>query len=345
MTLRSPHLPLLLLAALGLGACEEDQPLLRTPTPKTTPSGDYFTTVRGVAGLREGHEPTGDRSAAGTRGARVILQPLEVRQTGPRYVNALYLNERDLVATLRQALREASIAPYRTCEPTWRLDLREGSQEHVALINVPCQRLVLDGRPLAYSGEVARVIDPLLTRTLRRPTHRVLRVKVPVEHDPAAVVAALTPHALEVFLPDQPPSRGPEAHLSLNVLTTPPADPGQLDRAVEALRRGAFDRLTAYLRDLRVQRPDVEATRGPSIVFERFSDRRFEARYAAEVRFRHGTPEHQLSFLGVSRTAQLEKIVHPVAYRVDAVFAETVPYAKMRTMLEGLSLEPALAPW
>lgn len=340
---RFPALVTLCAVLGGTSSCEDEKDLLRKGT--RSGQGDVITRVRGLAGLKQQPEAVLTPRRAGDETARILIQPLTKRLTRGRFVRVLYLIDRQQVARAHQVLRAARPAPFRTCEPTWRVDLRVGDTRQILLINIPCRRLDLNGRSLAYAGEVQKVLDPLIRRAARRPAHKLLKVRVPVAHDPGPILKALTRRSVEALLPDRPPRRGPFVNMTLTMLERPPRDLSRLDQAVEDLRQRAYRRLRNYTHQLKVGRHEVLDVQGPRPVYERFSERLFEAKYAITVLFKPGTPEYLLGFLGLSNNLQVETVTHPKDYRIDVIFAGTVRYNHMRRVVGAVKLKPPITTW
>jgi hypothetical protein len=324
----------------------EDEGLLGKKRGERTDGGDYITRIRGIKGRKEvpvllgATPPTGGGTVA-----RLLVQPLDIRLTRGRFVRVLYVSDADEVALVRQALLVARPAPFRTCEPTWRLDVRYGHHTHTALLNIPCQRLQVDGKSLAYEPKVEKILKVYIRRAARRPTHKLLRIRVPVEHDPTPILKALSARVVEAYLPETPVRRGPFRQLFYNAAQRAPSDPRQLDRTVAALRRRAYRRLEAHGYQLKVGRHEVIDVQGPEVVFERFGSRLFEARYALTVLFKPGTPEYMLGFLGLGPHFTMGSPVHPKDYRIDAVFRAETRLRQMRKTLTEIKLVPPLRSW
>ena len=81
---------------------------------------------------------------------------------------------------------------------------------------------------------------------------------------------------------------------------------------------------------------------GPTVVFERFGDRVFEARYSINVLFKQSTPDYMLGFLGLGPHFTVGKPKHPKAYRIDAIFRSDTRVSKMRKTLAQIKLKPPL---
>jgi len=330
-------------AALLWIACEDESNLLKKR--KQTRSGDYITRVRGAKGRKQVPELLGaSRPVGGGTVARLLIQPLEARLTRGRFVRVLYVSDPVDVAAVRRALLRAKPAPFRTCAPNWRIDVRYGHHTHIARVNLSCQRLQLDGRSLAYDGDVARKLGPFIRLAIRRPSHKLLRVRVPVQHEPTPILKALASRAVEAYLPEKPVRRGPHRRMFYSVLTRPPKDSTKLDQAVAGLRRAAYSRLKAYAYQIKVGRHEVIDVQGPEVVFERFNDRVFEAKYGVTVLFKLGTPEYMLGFLGLGNNFQVGKTTFPKAYRLDVIFGRKERYPKMRKILGTIKLKPPLIP-
>lgn len=308
-----------------------------------TDGGDYIVRVRGAKGRKE--VPVLVGAALPTGGgtvARLLVQPLAKRLTRGRFIRVLYISDPTIVAKVRQALLSARPAPFRTCEPTWRLDVRYGHHTHTALLNLSCQRLKVDDKSLAYDQDVAKILKTYISQAIRRPTHKLLRIRVPVEHDPTPILRALSRQVVEAYLPETPVRRGPHRQIFYTVMQRAPADPRQLDQTVAALRRTAYSRLKAYGYQLKVGRHEVIDVQGPTVVFERFGDRVFEARYGINVLFKKSTPEYMLGFLGLGDHFTMGKANHPKDYRIDAIFRSETRVSKMRKTLARIKLNPPL---
>lgn len=333
------------LLALGLltsGGCE-DEGLLGKKKGRRTDGGDYITRVRGAKG-RKTLPPllAASRPLGGGTVARLLVQPLDKRLTRGRFVRVYYESDPEKVAMVRQALLAARAAPFRTCKPTWRLDVRFGHQTHTARLNIPCQRLEVDGRSRAYDGGVAKILAPFIRRAVRRPSHKLLRIRVPVEHDPLPILKALSTKVVEAYLPETPVRRGPHRQIFYTAIQRAPPDPRLLDQTVAALRRRAHSRLKAYGYQLKVGRHEVIDVLGPKVVFEHFGDRVFEAKYAIDVLFKPGTPEYMLGFLGLGPQFTVGKAIFPKAYRIDAIFRSDARVRLMRKVLAQIKLKPPL---
>ena len=333
-----------LVLTAGLAACEDENNLLKKR--RKTASGELITRVRGLKGSTRVAPSLGTtRPMGGGATARLLIQPLEERLTRGRFVRVLYVTEPDAVLRVQRALLAAPPAPFRTCEPTWRIDLRYGHHEHIAEVNIPCQRLVLDGKSLTYDGPLVKVLGPHLRRAAARPLHKLLRVRVPVIHPPEPILKALAGRAVETFLPEKPARRGPFIKVFYSVLTRPPSDPTRLDRAVAALRKDALGHLGAFSQQLKLSRHEVVSVRGPNVVFEHFNDRLFEAKYEMTVIFKLGTPDYVIGFLGLDSHFTVGKVSHPKEYRIDVVFGGKERYSKMRKTLGLIQLKPPLRTW
>ncbi len=282
------------------------------------------------------------RPTGGGTIARLLVQPLDKRLTRGRFIRVLYVSDPDKVSKVRQALLAAKPAPFRTCEPNWRLDVRYGHHTHVALLNIPCQRLQVDGKSLAYDKNVAKILKAFIRLAIRRPSHKLLRIRVPVEHDPTPILKALSSRVVEAYLPQTPVRRGPHRQIFYNIIRRAPSDPRQFDQTVADGRRSAYSRLNAYGYQLKVGRHEVIDVQGPTVVFERFGDRVFESRYAINVLFKQSTPEYMLGFLGLGPHFTVGKPSHPKAYRIDAIFRKDTRVSQMRQTLAQIKLKPPL---
>jgi len=333
----------LLLLSLGilLSSCEDRDDLLHRRKTR----GDYVTRVRGLRGHHILPDLVGVPPPLGGGAlARIMIQPLDSGR--PRTsVRALYLRDPATVERIRTALRAAPAAPFRTCPPTWRIDLRYGREERVALLNLPCKRMVLDGEERVYGGVVAKQLKPLLRRAQVRPDHRVLRVRVPVVHVPRLVLKSLAPFCVEAYLPSRPPARGPTIRLAYEITRPAPSDPTQLDSVATGLRRRAMDALREYGRRVQLGRQEVVAVRPPGPIFEHFGDRVLRAKYVTTILFRYGTPPYLLGLLGLGDHLLVERVSHPKTYRVDIVFPGNTRSIAMRRVLRRLPLKPPLTPY
>lgn len=330
-----------LLAFLCLqGGCPDDKDLLGR---RRGSSGVRAARRTGTSASEEPDLAGMPRPVGGGAVARLLVQAVEAAPRRTAYVWTLHLDRPDRVRRIRRVLLSGKPAPFRTCPPVWRLDLRYGHDEHVAWVNVPCQRLVVDGKELVYGESERRVIDPILRQATRRPDHKLFPVKVPAEHDPQKILTLLGSRVMEAFLPERPARRGPVARMIYTLQERPPSDPRMLDRAVSEIRSKAYDKLNAYAQQLKTGRREILDVLGPEPVYERFGDRLFEARYGLTVLFRHGTPEYMLGFLGLGSDLMVEKITVPKEYRVDLLFPAQTPVAEMKKVLSGLTVEPRLS--
>lgn len=333
---------LLCLVVLAATGCE-DSGLVGSKRSRRTDGGDYITRVRGAKGRKKVPVLLGaTRPAGGGTVARLLVQPLDKRLTRGRFIRVLYVSDPDKVSKVRRALLTAKPAPFRTCEPTWRLDVRYGHHTHTALLNIPCQRLQVDGKSLAYDADVAKILKTYIRRAARRPSHKLLRIRVPVEHEPTPILKALSTRVVEAYLPEIPVRRGPHRQIFYTIIQRAPSDPQRLDQTVAALRRSAYSHLKAYGYQLKVGRHEVIDVQGPTVVFERFGDRLFEARYAINVLFKLGTPEYMVGFLGLGPHFTVGKPMHPKAYRIDAIFRSDARVSQMRKTLAQIKLKPPL---
>jgi hypothetical protein len=324
-------------------ACE-DEGLMGKKKTYRTDAGDYITRVRGAKGRKLVPVLLGaTRPMGGGTVARLLIQSLDKRRTRGRFIRVLYISDPDKVAQVRQALLAARPAPFRTCEPTWRLDVRYGHHTNTALLNIPCQRLQVDGKSLAYDEDVSKILKKYIRLASRSPSHKLLRVRVPVEHDPTPILKALSSRVVEAYLPQTPVRRGPHRQIFYTLIRRAPSDPRQFDQTVTALRRSAYSRLNAYGYQLKVGRHEVIDVQGPTVIFERFGDRVFEARYAINVLFKKSTPEYMLGFLGLGPHFTVGKAIHPKDYRIDAIFRNGTRVSQMRKTLAQIKLKPALS--
>jgi hypothetical protein len=341
---------LLLLAALACGpalgtGCEERHSLLRRKSG-CNDAGECITRVRGIKGhLHRSALSAAPRPTGGGPTARLLIQPLGERLTRGRTIWALYVNDSKLVHKVRSQILTARPAPYRSCKPGWRIDVRYGSHEHVARVNLPCRRLEVDGKNRAFEGPVAETLEPLLRRALRRPDHKILRIRVAVEHDPQLILQALAPKTIEAYLPRKPAPRGPLVRMTHSVLRRAPSDPTQLDAAIAALRTSAYQKLRGYSRQIRVSRHEVIGVWGPDPIQERFNDKLLEAKYGVTVLFKHKTPDYMLGFLGLGNDLAVESVKRPEHYRVDAVFPSETRLSQMRKILRKVPVKPRLRRW
>lgn len=334
---------LISLALLGpLAACPDEGDLLKR---RAGTSGERAVRRAGGGAGTEPDLAGMPRPEGGGAVARILVQAVEEKQRRTAYLWALHLDQVERVRAVRRALRSAPPAAFRTCPPAWRLDLRYGHDEQVVYLNVPCRRLVVDGKELVYDDATQRVISPILRQAARKPGHKLFPVRVPAEHDPQKVLALLASRSLEAFLPERPVRRGPVARMAYAVQQHPPADPRHLDRAVSELRRNAYEKLNDYAQQLKTGRREILEVIGPEPDFERFSDRLFEARYRLTVLFRQGTPEYMLGFLGLGHDFVLEKISVPKDYRADLLFSAETSVAEMKKALSSVALEPRLTPY
>lgn len=338
------------MSAVGLGmalmfvlaACPDDKDLLRRGGGVTRDRAAR----RGLGGTQSEPDLVGMARPLGGGGvARILVQPMEEKLRDGPYVWSLVKEKAEEARGLRRALLASVPGPFRTCPPLWRVDLRYGHVEHVVLVNLPCRRLVLDGQERQYDEAMEKALGPLLREASRRPTHKIFGVRVPVMHEPKAVLPVLAARSTEAYLPELPCRRGPVARMAYVVQERPPADPRNLDRAVADIRKRAYDTLRSYAQHLKVGRQEILDVAGPEPAFERFGDRLFEARYVITVLFRHATPEYQLGFLGLSKDLVVENITVPKDYRVDVVFPGDTKVSEMRNALTWVTLKPPLTVW
>jgi hypothetical protein len=335
----------LLAITLAGGACEERHGLLPREG-QCNDAGDCITRVRGIRGHHRGSAlAAAPRPTGGGPVARLLIQPLKDRLTRGKTIWALYVHDSKLVSKLRSEMIAARPAPYRHCKPQWRVDVRFGSHEHVARVNLPCRRLELDGKNRAFEGAVAETLKPLLRRALRRPDHKILRIRVAVEHDPRVVLEALAPRTVEAYLPRKPAPRGPMVRMTHSVIRRAPSNPARLDAAVAALRTEAYQKLRGYSRQILVSRHEVIGVRGPDPIKERFNDKLLEAKYGVTVLFKHKTPDYMLGFLGLGNDLAVESVTRPEHYRLDAVFSAQTRLSQMRKILKQVPLKPHLRRW
>jgi hypothetical protein len=227
-----------------------------------------------------------------------------------------------------------------TCKPRYRLDLYRSGEPLTVLVYEKCGMLRIGERYARYTEEVRGVLESFLRGSVRRPTHRVVRLQVPVQIEPRKALRAIRPFASRVYLPGLPFGREPYVKVSTRLREPLPADLTQLDRRADELRREAVDLLKRYAQGLVDSRPEVKRFDGPYPLEESFG-RDMRVRYGVTILFEVGTDALTMRYHCSHLEFHIDEAVVPDYYRMDAVFPKDKKLSEVREVLKKISFERA----
>jgi hypothetical protein len=271
----------------------------------------------------------------------VLIQPLVLggqsieRRT---YVHALYIDSAYAIGQIALALQNAPPGERSTCKPHWRLDLDRRSAPLTVHINESCGLLEMNGRFYAYTAEVRRVISKYLKRSVRAPTHRIVRLRVDVALSKQRVFEALRTIATRAYAPGLPYIREPYVKVSTVVREPLPADLTQLDEEVGKVRQTASALLRRYAQGLVDSRPEVERFEGPYPIKESFT-RDLRVKYGVTIVFRASTDGLTMRYHCSHLEFHIDKVVVPKHYRIDAVFPVETKISEVKKIISGLRFD------
>jgi hypothetical protein len=322
---------LAVLAQAGCKKCVEP--------PKEHSFAGPVTKVRGVSGHNPGDGGAGRTGIGGI--SSVLIQPLIVGGrpvTNRTYVHALLIHSPYPIGRIALALDQAPPGESSTCEPEWRLDLYRLEGPLRILISEKCGTLKIGDRYADYTDEVRGVLEEYLNRSVRSPTHRIVRLEVPVEVAPKKAVRALRPFVTKLYVPGMPYGREPHVKVSTRLRKPLPADLTQLDRRAETLRQAARDLLKRYAQGLVDSRPEVKRYEGPYALEESFG-RDMRVKYGVTIVFRVGTDALTMRYHCSHLELHIDKAEVPKHYRIDAIFPKKTKLSEVRQILRQLDLE------
>ena len=289
-----------------------------------------------------------DRSgAAFGRFNSVLIQPLRTGDTTPRneaYVYALYVQTPYDVGVIGKTLATAMPGPSSSCPPRWRIDVYTPTRPITAYVNGSCGLLKVNKKFGLYSKPVRVTLGQYLQRAARKPTHRVIRVRVAAEIPYQKALTALRARVLRAYLPGGPYSKSPYVLVGTRLQTPLPADLTRLDQAARALKTRASDFMLRYAQGLLDSRPEVAGFEGPYPIAEAF-ERTLRVHYQVKVYFRPGTDPLLMRYLSSRLEMHIEDVKVPKFYRIDAVVPVTTKIREIKKMLAKLRIKPPLHLW
>lgn len=269
----------------------------------------------------------------------VLVQPLVLggQEIAHRpYVFAYYTRALYEIGSLVVALNGAPKAEHSTCKPHWRLDLEGPKGRLTVTINKRCGRITIGGRDAQYTKDVDKIVSPFLSRAVRRPTHRIVRLQVPIVYRPREVKNLLRSAAVTSYLPGREYGRSPRVKVSMKNRDALPRDYTKLDQAAQALRRETVDLLRRYARGLLDTRTDVEGFQGPYPIQENFG-RDLRIHYGVTIFFRPGTDALTMRYHCSHLQLHIDEVKVPTRYRVDVVFQKDKNYREVRKLVSKLA--------
>lgn len=281
------------------------------------------------------------------RFSSVLIQPLRAGDNTPRneaYVYALYVQTAYDVGVIGKTLVTALPGPSSSCPPRWRIDVYTPTRPITAYINESCGLLKVGKKFSLYSKPVRVTLGRYLRRAVRKPTHRVIRVRVPAEIPYQKALTAVRARVLRAYLPGGPYSKNPHVLVGTRLQTPLPADLTRLDQAARGLRTRASDFMKRYAQGLLDSRPEVAGFEGPYSVAEAF-ERSLRVHYQVKVYFRSGTDPLLMRYLSSRLEMHIEEVKVPKFYRIDAVVPVTIKIREIKKMLAKLPIKPPLHLW
>ncbi len=296
-----------------------------------------IATERGVGG-QDTKFPAGmTKSGESTRGySGILVQPLLLsgREIAHRpFVMGYYIDSSIEISAISAVLAAAQESEPSTCEPEWRMDIFGTTGHKVVEINELCRRIKIKDRFFEYSPEDEKVIRPFLQRAVRRPTHRIVRLHVPVAYDPDSVKKLLRASTVVSYLPSKELGPWPRVKVSAFRRAPVPPDFTLLDEAAADLRRDTARFLKQYAQGLMDTKADVYNYEGPYPIEEEFG-RDLRVRYGVTIYFRKGTDELTMRYHSSFLQIQMNEVTAPEFYRIDAVFNID---SKYREVLQSIS--------
>lgn len=269
----------------------------------------------------------------------VLVQPLVLggQEIAHRpYVFAYYTRALYEIGSLVVALNGAPDAEPSTCKPHWRLDLAGPKGRLLVTINKRCGRLTIGGRHARYTKEVDKIVGLFLSRAVRRPTHRIVRLQVPILYRPREVHKLLRTAVVTTYLPGREFGRSPRVKVSMKNRDALPSDYTKLDESARNLRRETINLLKRYARGLLDTHAEVEGYEGPYPIQETFG-RDLRVHYGVTIFFKSGTDALTMRYHCSHLQLHIDEVKVPKRYRVDVVFQKDKNYREVRRLLSKLA--------
>jgi len=313
----------------------------------TEPEEDLYgfneptTSVRGVGKKEELFNVRGEDKESKGSYSSVLVQPLVLsgREIDHRpFVMGYYSNSLYEISHIAVTLKSVPETGPSTCKPHWRIDLTGPRGHTVVTLNEVCRRLSIEGKTYEYTPEIEKIIEHLLHRAVRRPTHRIVRLQVPVLYSPRHIKSLLANSAVTTYEPSKEHGRNPRVKVSAKRRAPIPADYTKLDEAAQALRNETKGFLKQYAQGLVDTKPEVVQYEGPYPIKEEFG-RDLRVHYGATVFFRVGTDALTMRYHSSYLELQIDEVVVPEYYRIDAVYPQEKSYREIRATISKIADE------
>lgn len=329
-------LPCALALLAGCSKCLED--------PSKPGSNEPITNRRGAVSARSEEIDPSKRKTG--RFKTVLIQPIESASPGrsTAFVHALYLLSPFDVAMVARILTQAPTASSSVCPPQWRIDLTTASQPITAFLSLSCGLIKINDKFFMLTEDARKTLEEYARKAKRSPTHKVYRLRIPVELPYHQVLRAIRPLSVETYLPYGLYSRNPFVRVRTRLRAPLPGDLTKLDQAARRLGRRAELFLQRYAQGLMDSRPEVVSFEGPYPVAEEF-EQELRVCYEVKIYFRHETDAVVMRYHTSRLEMEIEEVTVPRYYRMDMVLSVKTSIKEVRHLLAKLPLKPPLTVW
>ncbi len=304
--------------------------------PKENPYGEPVTSVRGVGPSGSGHSDAGRTRAASLSWSGLLVWPIGgKRRSYVPFVYGYYTSDAEAVHRAARILDWGVDEEVRTCAPGWRLDLFGPSGQKTLFVNPSCGLVRSGFRFLRVDDAAWDWIRRWIGRARRRPTHKVVRIKVPVAIAPSKIIQAFQSKALVAFQSDPLSGRRPYAKVSVALRSAGVEDLTRLDQEVSLLRQKAKELLVSLARAVVDSRPEAVFWQGPYQLEEDFS-RGFRLRWGMTIFFKYGTDELSIRYLLGGLDVAVDEVYVPRFYRLDVLMPAKIRLSEVRRLLAEL---------
>ncbi len=229
------------------------------------------------------------------------------------------------------------------CSTDWRAYLWNGPSVTVVDFQLECARMRTGNRSYVLEGDALQAAKTLVTTARLTARHRLVKVAVPVVHDPDRVRSMIARYAVAV-LPDHDDSlRYPWFEVSTWGASPLPADLSAIDAAVARLRSRLKSRLETFVSVLRRKyAARIHLVGQPYPIRERFR-RELSAVWGIRVLCALGTDYDTMVMMASFPRLQLEKVNISTSYPIYAILdGKSGTIAAFSASLSALELDPPL---
>jgi len=211
-------------------------------------------------------------------------------------------------------------------------------------LNSSCGLAKTNSHSLRLSEEAKQWIRHWIALARTRPTHKVVRVKVPVAVDRAEMIHAVESKVFLAFQADPLSGRRPYAKLSVTLQAGRVEDLTRLDQTVRDIRKRARGLLSSLARAVVDSRPEAVGWMGPFPLEEDFS-RGFRIRWGITIFFRYGTDNLSIRYLLGGLDVDIDEVYVPAFYRLDMLVPAKTRLSEVRKVLKSLGMKAKLGLW